>query len=46
MEFGIRGLPDNIKVSIRQDCVFVLKKAKPPSSNINKVEFDALQSLN
>jgi len=46
VEFEIMGLPDNIKDTIRQDCVVVLRKAKPPRNNISKDEFDALKSLN
>jgi len=46
VEFGIRGLPENINDIITQDCIVVLRKAKPPSSNISRDEFDALKSLN
>lgn len=46
VEFRIRGLPDNIKDTIRQDCAVVFRKEKPPNNNINKDEFNALQSLN
>lgn len=42
VECGIRGLPDNIKDTIRQDCVIVLRKAKPPNNNIRKDEFNTL----
>lgn len=46
VEFGIRGLPDKIKDTIRQDCVVVLRKAKPPQKNLSNEEFIALKSLN
>jgi len=46
IEFGIRGLPDRIKDTIRQDCAVVLRKAKPPKSNLSKEESFSLRSLN
>ena len=46
IEFGIRGLPNRIKDTIRKDCVVVLRKAKPPKSNLSKEESIALRSLN
>lgn len=46
MEFGIRGLPDNVKDTIRKDYVFIPRKAKPPRSNISQDEYNALKSLN
>ena len=46
IEYGIRDLPDNTKYIIRQDCIMVLKKSKPPKSNLSKLEFEALKSLN
>jgi len=46
IEFGIRGLPDRIKDTIRQDCAVALRKARPPKSNLNKEESLALRSLN
>ena len=46
IEYGIRDLPDTTKDIIRQDCAMVLRKAKPPKSNISKLEFEALKSLN
>lgn len=46
VEYEIRDLPDNIKDTIRQDCVVILRKAKPPRRNLSKEEFYALKSLN
>ena len=46
MEFRIRGLPNNIKDTIRQDCAVVLRKGKPPQRNLSNEEFFALKSLN
>jgi len=45
IEYGIKDLPNNVKETIRQDCVVVLRKAKPLKKNLNKVEFLALKSL-
>lgn len=39
IEFGIRGLPDRIKNTIRQDCAMILRKAKPPKINLSRDEF-------
>jgi len=36
IEYGIKNLPDNIKGTIRQDCSIILRKAKPPRSEIYK----------
>ena len=46
IEFGIKGLPDRIKDTIRKDCAVVLRKAKPPKSNLSKEESATLRSLN
>jgi len=46
VEFGIRSLPNNIKDTIRQDCVVVLRKANPLRRNISKAKFEALKSMN
>lgn len=46
IEYGIRDLPEVTKDTIKQDYVVVLRKAKPPKSNVNELEIDALKSLN
>ena len=38
-KFWIRGLSDNIKEAIKQDCTIILRNAKPPKINISKDEF-------
>jgi len=46
IEYGIIDLPDVTKDIIGQGCAIILRKAKTPTYNINKLEFDALKSLN
>lgn len=46
VEYGIKGLLDNNKDTIRQDYAVILRKAKPPKHNISKDESEALKSLN
>lgn len=45
IEYRIKDLPHNIKETIRQDCVVVLRKAKPPKKNLSKVKFLSLKTL-
>jgi hypothetical protein len=45
VEDSIKNLSDEDKNAIRQDCALVLKKAKPPKSNISKMEHEAIKNL-
>jgi hypothetical protein len=38
IEGSIKNLTDEDKGQVRQDCAFILRKSKPPRSNINKEE--------
>ena len=46
IEFGIKDLHDHIKDIIIHDCFVILRKAKPPKSNISKEEFESLKYSN
>ena len=45
IENGIQTLIDEDKNQVRQDCSLILRKAKPPISNISKEECTALKNL-
>ena len=45
IEDGIQNLNDEDKELIRQDCAVILRKAKPPKSNINNEERTVLKNL-
>jgi hypothetical protein len=45
VEDSIKNLSEEDKNAIRQDCALVLKKAKPPKSNISKMEHEAIKNL-
>jgi len=45
LEEGIKTLNDTDKELIRQECVVILRKDRPPRSNLNQEQLKALKSL-
>jgi hypothetical protein len=45
IEDNIKTLADEDKEPIRQDCAVILRKSKPPRSNISREERLALRNL-
>jgi hypothetical protein len=45
IEDNIKNLTDEDKGLVRQDCAIILRRVKPPKSNVNKEERQAIKSL-